>query len=403
MSPSSSTPKGPLDGLRVLDLSRILAGPTATQLMGDLGADVIKIERPGAGDDTRFWGPPYVEGKDGNPTSESGYYLSANRNKRSLAIDITSAEGAETLRKLAAKADIFIENFKKDGLKKYGLGYDDLAAINPHLIYCSITGFGQTGPNAHRAGYDIMVQGYGGIMSLTGPVDGEPYKVGVAIADIMTGMYATTGILAALRHRDLTGEGQYIDLALVDTQVSWLANQGVNHLLSGKVPKSSGNGHPNIVPYQVFPTGDGFIIIAVGNDTQFAAFVDILGAPDLARDDRFTTNPLRLKHKDVLLPILEELIKSFKRDDLLRHCESRGVPAGPVNDLGDVFATDQVAAREMKISMEYPDAASGKIDLIGNPLKFSKTPVSYRQPPPKCGEHNDAILSDWLGDDAHDD
>ena len=392
-------PKGPLEGLRVLDLSRILAGPTATQLMGDMGADVIKIERPGAGDDTRFWGPPYVTGQDGNPTSESGYYLSANRNKRSLAIDITTEDGVETIKKLAMKADVLIENFKKDGLKKYGLGYDDLAAINPRLIYCSITGFGQTGPNAHRAGYDIMIQGYGGIMSLTGPVDGEPYKVGVAIADIMTGMYATTGILAALRHRDQTDEGQYIDLALVDTQVSWLANQGVNHLLSGNVPKSSGNGHPNIVPYQVFPTSDGYIIIAVGNDTQFANFVDILGQADLADDPRYLTNPLRLKNKEALLPVLEELIKTFKRDDLLAACEGRGVPAGPVNDLEDVFTTDQVTARQMKIKMDYPDAQSGAIDLIGNPLKFSKTPVSYRHAPPKCGEHNDEVLADWLDDE----
>ena len=400
---TSPNPKGPLDGplqgLKILDLSRILAGPTATQLMGDMGADVIKIERPGAGDDTRFWGPPYVTGQDGNPTTESGYYLSANRNKRSLAIDITTQDGADTIRKLAMKADVLIENFKKDGLKKYGLGYEDLAAINPRLIYCSITGFGQTGPNAHRAGYDIMIQGYGGIMSLTGPVDGEPYKVGVAIADIMTGMYATTGILAALRHRDQTGEGQYIDLALVDTQVSWLANQGVNHLLSGNVPKSSGNGHPNIVPYQVFPTADGYIIIAVGNDTQFAAFVDILGQADLAQDPRYTSNPLRLKNKAELLPQLEDLIQKFNRDDLLAECEKRGVPAGPVNDLGDVFTTDQVSAREMKIRMDYPDAQSGEIDLIGNPLKFSKTPVSYRHAPPKCGEHNDEILAEWLADD----
>ena len=396
---TSQTLKGPLDGLRILDLSRILAGPTATQLMGDMGADVIKIERPGAGDDTRFWGPPYVTGQDGNLTTESGYYLSANRNKRSLAIDITTQDGADTIRKLAMKADVLIENFKKDGLKKYGLGYEDLAAINPRLIYCSITGFGQTGPNAYRAGYDIMIQGYGGIMSLTGPVDGEPYKVGVAIADIMTGMYATTGILAALRHRDQTGEGQYIDLALVDTQVSWLANQGVNHLLSGNVPKSSGNGHPNIVPYQVFPTADGYIIIAVGNDTQFAAFVDILGQADLAQDPRYTSNPLRLKNKAELLPQMEDLIQKFNRDDLLAECEKRGVPAGPVNDLGDVFTTDQVTAREMKIRMDYPDAQSGEIDLIGNPLKFSKTPVSYRHAPPKCGEHNGEILAEWLADD----
>ena len=397
---STDTETGPLKGIRVLDLSRILAGPTATQLLGDLGADVVKIERPGAGDDTRFWGPPYVTGQDGAPTTESGYYLSANRNKRSLAIDITSEEGVETIKKLVMKADILIENFKKGGLEKYGLGYDDLAKINPKLIYCSITGFGQTGPNAHRAGYDLMVQGYGGIMSITGPADGEPYKVGVAIADIMTGMYATTGILAALRHCDQTGEGQYIDLALVDTQVSWLANQGVNHLLSGKIPKSMGNGHPNIVPYQVFGAKDGYVIIAVGNDSQFSQFATLLGRADLAQDERFKTNPKRLEHKTTLLPILEDCIASFERDTLLALCEAKGVPAGPVNNLGDVFATDQVKARDMKITMDYPDAQSGQIDLIGNPLKFSKTPVTYRHAPPKCGAHNDDILSDWLGDTA---
>lgn len=397
---STDTETGPLKGIRVLDLSRILAGPTATQLLGDLGADVVKIERPGAGDDTRFWGPPYVTGHDGAPTTESGYYLSANRNKRSLAIDITSEEGVETIKKLVMKADILIENFKKGGLEKYGLGYDDLAKINPKLIYCSITGFGQTGPNAHRAGYDLMVQGYGGIMSITGPADGEPYKVGVAIADIMTGMYATTGILAALRHRDQTGEGQYIDLALVDTQVSWLANQGVNHLLSGKIPKSMGNGHPNIVPYQVFGAKDGYVIIAVGNDSQFSQFATLLGRADLAQDERFKTNPKRLEHKTTLLPILEDCIASFERDTLLTLCEAKGVPAGPVNNLGDVFATDQVKARDMKITMDYPDAQSGQIGLIGNPLKFSKTPVTYRHAPPKCGAHNDDILSDWLGDTA---
>ena len=389
---------GPLKGLKILDMSRILAGPTATQLMGDLGADVVKVERPGLGDDTRAWGPPWVQDKEGNKTTESGYYLSANRNKRSLAVDITTPEGAEQVRALAAKADVFVENFKKDGLKKYGLSYEDLKAINPKLVYCSITGFGQTGPNAHRAGYDLMVQGYGGIMSLTGP-EGQPHKVGIAIADVMTGMYAVVGVLSALRHRDATGEGQYIDLSLVDTHVSWLVNQGVNHLLSGNVPASPGNGHPNIVPYQVFPTADSHIIIAVGNDSQFAAFADILGRPDLAEDARFKTNPARVENRPVIVPILEELIQGFTRDGLMAECEKRGVPAGPVHDLGDVFKTDQVAARDMVVSMDYPLSENGKIDLIGNPLKFSETPVSYRNPPPQCGEHSDVILKDWLGDE----
>lgn len=390
---------GPLSGLRVLDLSRILAGPSATQLLGDMGADVVKIERPGMGDDTRGWGPPFVPDSEGENSTESGYYLSANRNKRSLAIDIATSEGAETLRQLAAKADVLIENFKLGGLAKYDLGYDDLAAINPGLVYCSITGFGQTGPNAARAGYDLMVQGYGGIMSITGPKGGEPHKVGVAIADLMCGMYATTAILAALRHRDATGEGQHIDLALVDTQVAWLANQGANYLLSGQVPQALGNAHPNIVPYQVFATADSHIIIAVGNDSQFRAFADILGCGERADDARFATNTARVAHQADLLPELEDRISQWPRDELLAACAGKGVPAGPVHSLDEVFASDQVAAREMVVTMPYPLAGKGSVDLIGNPIKFSKTPVSYRHAPPSCGEHSSAILRDWLGED----
>lgn len=389
---------GPLAGIKILDLTRILAGPTATQLMGDMGADVVKVERPGKGDDTRAWGPPFVMDDENAATSESGYYLSANRNKRSLAIDITSDEGRRTLHQLVAKADILIENFKKDGLKKYGLDYETLAAINPGLIYCSITGFGQTGPNAHRAGYDIMVQGYGGIMSITGPDGGEPYKVGVAISDLMTGMYATTAILAALNHRHGTGEGQYIDLSLVDTQVSWLANQGANYLLSGEAPRAMGNAHPNIVPYQVFATDSSHIIIAVGNDTQFAGLAAILGQGQLADDERFTTNTARLSNRDILVPMLVDIIATWDRDALLAECEKKGIPAGPVHSIDEVFATDQVKARDMVISMDYPLAGSGKVDLIGNPIKFSKTPVDYHLPPPQCGEHTDEILADWLGE-----
>ncbi|XDZ64843.1 CaiB/BaiF CoA transferase family protein [Alphaproteobacteria bacterium LSUCC0684] len=387
---------GPLSGLRILDLTRILAGPTATQLLGDLGADVVKVERPGQGDDTRSWGPPYLNDAAGQPTTESGYYLAANRNKRSLALDITTDEGAATLQRLAAKADVLIENFKLGGLAKYGLGYEDLKAVNPGLIYCSITGFGQTGPNAHRAGYDIMVQGYGGYMSITGEKGGQPQKVGVAVADLITGMYSVTGILAALRHRDATGEGQHIDIALVDAQVSWLANVGVNYLLSGIVPAPMGNTHANIVPYQVFATADSHVIIAVGNDTQFAAFAAILGRADLAEDDRFRTNPDRLRHREVIVPLLEELIRQWKRDDLLKACEERGVPAGPVHNMADVFASDQVKARKMRISMPYEGAEHGTVDLIGNPLRLSATPVSYRHAPPRCGEHTDEVLADWL-------
>ena len=389
--------KGPLNGLKILDMTRVLAGPTATQLMGDLGADVVKVERPGLGDDTRAWGPPWIEGEDGETLPESGYYLSANRNKRSIGVDITTQEGAETVRRLAAKADVFIENFKLGGLKKYGLSYEDLKEVNPGLIYCSITGFGQTGPNAHRAGYDLMIQGYSGLMSVTGPA-GQPHKVGVAIADLMTGMYAVVGVQAALRHRDATGEGQYIDIALADTQVAGLINQGVNHMLTGIVPQSAGNGHSNIVPYEVFPTADSHIIIAVGNDTQFAAFADILGRPDLAADARFTTNPDRVRNRPVIIPILQELIAAHRRDDLLAACAERGVPAGPVHNLADVFSTDQVAARDMIVPMDFPGAKDGSVNLIGNPLKLSKTPVSYRHAPPQCGADTDEVLRDWLDD-----
>ncbi len=397
---SSSQPvvSGPLEGLKILDLSRILAGPTCTQLLGDLGADVIKIERPGAGDDTRKWGPPYVTGKDGKPTSESAYYLSSNRNKRSVAIDIASVEGAALIKKLAAKCDVLIENFKQGGLAKYGLAYDDLKEKLPALVYCSITGFGQTGPNAHRAGSDLLAQGFGGIMSLTGEPGGEPMKVGVGIADVMTGMYASTAILAALRHRDKTGEGQHIDLALVDTQISWLVNEGVNYLLSGKEPKRRGNQHPNIVPYQVFEVADGHIIVAVGNDSQFARFCGIIGAAELARDPRFTTNQQRLANREALLEIIARHMKMLGKDDVLSKMEDQGVPGGPINTISQAFASPQVQAREMIIEMPHESAKSGHVSLLGNPVKMSKTPVTYRRSPPLCGEHTDEVLEEWLGE-----
>ena len=391
---------GALDGIRVLDLTRILAGPSATQMLGDMGADVIKVERPNGGDDTRSWGPPYVKDAQGEDSTESGYYLCANRNKRSVAIDFTTNDGAEIVRKLAAKADIFIENFKVGGLAKYGLDYDSLRHINSGLIYCSITGFGQTGPNAKRAGYDAMIQGYSGIMSLTGPPEGEPYKVGVAIVDVMCGMHATTGILAALHHRHATGKGQHIDVALADSQVSWLVNQGANYLLNWKVPPRYGNAHPNIVPYQVFSTRDGHIIVSVGNDEQFRRFVAILGCSELAEDERFSTNPARVKHRDILIPLLEDAMAGFDKADLLAEMESQGVPSGPVHTLDEVFASDQVAARDMIVRMPYDLAQDGEVRLIGNPIKFSDTPVTYRQPPPRCGEHTDAVIKDWLGDDG---
>ena len=393
----SDTPNlGPLAGLRILDMSRILAGPFCTQLLADMGADVIKIERPGTGDDTRSWGPPFVTGTDGKPTGESAYYLSANRNKRSAAIDMATPEGAEALREIAAQVDVVIENFKPGGLKKYGLDYATLAKINPRLVYCSISGYGQTGPHSHNPGYDILAQGYGGMMSLTGEPDGEPVKVGVGIADVMCGMYASNAILAALRHRDASGEGQHIDIALVDTQISWLINEGVNYLLSGEAPKRRGNQHPNIVPYQVFETSDGHVIVAVGNDAQFARFCDILDRADLARDARFATNPARLENRDALIALLSELVLRRGKDELLDAMERAGVPGGPVNTVPEVFETDQVAARNMKLSVPHPLAASGAVELIGNPINFSQTPVTYRRHPPTCGEHTEEILREFL-------
>lgn len=398
MSTTQKKGLGPLAGLRVLDLTRILAGPTCTQLLGDYGADVIKVEKPGAGDDTRGWGPPYVKGKDGQDTRESAYYLSSNRNKRSIAVDIATPEGADVIRKLAAKCDILVENFKVGGLAKYGLDYAAMQAIKPGLIYCSVTGFGQTGPNASRPGYDLMAQGYGGMMSLTGEPGGEPMKVAVGVADIMCGMYASTAILAALRHRDLTGEGQHIDVALVDTQVAWLVNEGVNYLTSGEVPKRRGNQHANIVPYQVFEASDGFVIVAVGNDAQFSRFCGMLGHAELAENPDYQTNEARIRNRDALIATLIDIIKGFSKTAVLEGLKAVSVPCGAIQNLDEVFASDQVIARDMKITMEHPLSASGTIDLIGNPVKFSTTPVEYRLAPPACGADTDDILQDWLGE-----
>ncbi len=390
---------GPLKGLKILDMSRILAGPYATQLLGDMGADVIKVERPVVGDDTRAWGPPYVTTADGEVTCESAYYMCTNRNKRSIAVDMADPKGAETLRRLADVADVVIQNFKVDGLKKYGLDYEALKTRNPALVYCSISGFGQTGPNRDKPGYDLLAQGYGGMMSLTGEPEGEPVKVGVGIADIMCGMYASNAILAALRHRDATGEGQHIDIALVDTQIAWLANEGVNYLASGQPPERRGNQHPNIVPYQVFECADGHVIVAAGNDGQFARFAALIGMPELAEDDRFTLNTARLENREVLIALLSTRLRQMEKGALVAAMEANNVPGGEINTVPEVFETDQVAAREMKISMPHPLAAKGHVDLIGNPVKFSATPVSYRQYPPICGEHTDEILSEWLKED----
>lgn len=385
---------GPLRGLRVLDFSRILAGPSCTQLLGDLGADIIKVERPGNGDDTRGWGPPFVKDADGNDTRESAYYLSANRNKRSLALDISQPEDVQTAKRLLATCDVLIENFKLGGLAKYGLSYDQLKGEFPGLVYCSITGFGQTGPHAAKPGYDLLAQGYGGIMSLTGVPDGEPMKTAVGISDVMTGMYGAVAILAALRHRDATGEGQQIDLALVDVQTSWLVNEGTNYLMSGQDPIRRGNQHPNIVPYQVFSVSDGHVIVAVGNDAQFGRFCEIIDQPGLARDPRYSTNEMRLINRDDLIARLTPAVAAIAKDDLIAKMERNGVPGGPINTLPELFETDQVAARDMKISMPHASAGTGTVDLIGNPIKFSKTPVQYRHAPPACGADSDEILEE---------
>ena len=378
--------RGPLAGVKVLDLSRILAGPTCTQLLGDLGATVLKVENPATGgDDTRQWGPPYVT-DGGAETDLSAYFLSANRNKLSVAIDIATPEGQAEIRRLAGLADVLIENFKPGGLAKYGLDYARVAEVNPSLVYCSISGFGQTGPNASKPGYDLMAQGYGGIMSLTGAPDGAPMKVGVGIADVMCGMYATVGILAALRHAEATGEGQRIDLALVDSQIAWTINEGVNTRLSGRPPVRRGNDHPNIVPYGVYATADGHVIVAVGNDAQFRRFCAVIGQGALADDTRFATNPRRIENRAALAAILEPAVAAMPTAALTEGLEAAKVPVGPVQTLDQVFASDQAAARGMVLDMAAPGRDGPlTLPLIGNPLKMSRTPVTYRRPPPRFG------------------
>ena len=364
--------RSPLIGVRIFDLTRILAGPTCTQLLGDLGADVIKVEKPGVGDDTRTWGPPYVQGADGQDTSESAYYLSANRNKRSITIDLQNPNGIALAKKLISKCDVLIENFKVGGLAKLGLGYEDIKKEFPGLIYCSVTGFGQTGPYASRAGYDFLAQGLGGIMSITGQPDGEPMKVGVGIADVMTGMYASTAILAALRHRDATGEGQHIDTCLLDTQVSWLINEGTNYLVSGKVPIKLGNEHPNIVPYKVFATSNGHVILAVGNDRQFQDWCIAAEAHDLKNDPRYATNPLRIANRETLYETMPDFMEKKTTEEWLIKLAELKVPCSPVNDIEQVFNDPHVQHRDMRIEMDHHASGSGKVPLIGNPLKIHR-------------------------------
>lgn len=386
-----------MSGVRVLDLSRILAGPSAAQLLGDLGADVVKVEKPGEGDDTRKWGPPFVQDADGQATTESAYYLCANRNKRSIEIDIASAEGQALILRLLENTDVLVENYKVGGLSGYGLAYDQIKAKFPRLVYCSITGFGQTGPYASRAGYDFLIQGMGGIMSLTGDPEGQPMKVGVGIADVMTGMYAAVGILAALRHRDLTGQGQQIDVSLLDAQVAWLINAGTSYLNTQENPVRLGNGHPNIVPYQVFATADDPIIIAAGNDKQFRKLCEIANMAALADDPRFATNVARVNNRQAVVDLVSQALQKKPRVHWLAECEKVGVPSGPVNKLAQVFNDPHIQHRGAEVRMPHPLAGSGEVSLIANPLKLSETPVQYRYAPPIRNQHEKDILRDWLG------
>ncbi len=389
----------PLVGLRVLELSRILAGPWAGQLLADYGAEVIKIERPGTGDDTRSWGPPYLADDAGRETGESAYFLSTNRGKRSVAIDIARPEGQDLVRRLALDCDVLIENFKVGGLQRYGLDYANLAAEHPALIYCSITGFGQDGPYAEFAGYDAAIQAMGGLMSITGGPDelpgGGPQKVGVAVADLMCGLYAVTAIQAALLHRQTSGHGQHIDLSLLDTQVAWLANQAGNYLVGGQVPGRQGTAHPNIVPYQVFATADGHVMLAVGNDAQFARFAELAGHPEWAMDADYRSNHGRVQHRERLVPMIESVMRQHSTDGWVSACRSAGVPASPINNLAQVFADPHVEHRQMVRYLGHPFRA--RLPTLANPVRFSATPVEYEQPPPLLGADTHTVLTQRLG------
>jgi len=393
---------GALSHIRVLDLSRVLAGPWAGQILADLGAEVIKVERPGTGDDTRAWGPPFLKDEQGENTSEAAYYLSANRNKQSVTIDFTQREGQKLVRELAAKSDILIENFKVGGLAAYGLDYAALKALNPKLIYCSITGFGQHGPYAKRAGYDFMIQGLGGLMSLTGRAEGEegagPVKVGVALTDILTGLYSTVAVLAALAHRDQSGIGQHIDMALLDVQVACLGNQALNYLTTGVPPRRLGNAHPNIVPYQDFPTADGDLILTIGNDGQFRKFAGLAGRPEWADDERFATNKARVANRAMLIPLIRQATVMRTSAEWIIALEQAGVPCGPINDLAQVFADPQVQARGLQIELPHP--LGGTVPQVASPIRLSETPVQYRNAPPLLGEHTSEVLGKLLGLDA---
>ena len=397
----TSAPALPLDGVRVLDLSRVLAGPWATQLLADLGAEVIKIERPGAGDDTRGWGPPFLTTTDG-AKGDAAYFLAANRNKKSVTVDFTTPEGREIVRALVPKCQILVENFKTGGLAKYGLDYASVAALNPSLVYCSVTGFGQTGPYAERAGYDYMIQAMGGLMSITGQPDGaagaEPMKVGVAVADLFTGMYASSAILAALRHAERTGVGQHLDVALFDCQAAMLANQAMNWFVGGTPPGRLGNAHPNIVPYQVFRTADGYLVLAVGNDGQFRSFCAAAGLGALPDDERFAKNAARVAHRSALIPLIEPAMAARTTADWIAALEVAGVPCGPINRIDEVFADPQAQARGLAVEVERADV--GPMTLVRHPVVYSQTPARATGAPPALGADTDAVLQDVLGMDA---
>ena len=392
----------PLSHIRVLELSRILAGPWAGQMLADLGAEVIKVEKPNQGDDTRHWGPPYLNNQQIDAPTDSAYFLSTNRGKRSITIDIQHHEGQGIIRQLIESCDVLIENFKVGGLQKYHLDFASLSAINPSLIYCSITGFGQDGPYAQRAGYDFLLQGMGGLMSVTGEPDhlpgGGPQKVGVALTDILTGMYATTAIQAAIIEREKSGLGQYIDLALLDVQVACLANQGMNYLVSQDIPQRMGNAHPNIVPYQTFQTADGFIILTIGNDSQFADFCQVANCETLIHDPRFATNQARVHNRNIVIAQLAKLIQAKNSDFWLQQLESKGVPCGPINNIAQAFDNPQIKHRNMLGELTHPQ--NGKIPTVANPINFSRTPIVYNQAPPNLGEHTDTVLTEVLDYDA---
>ncbi len=395
-TPKGDSAPGPLLGLRVFDMTRVLAGPTCTQILGDLGADVIKVERPRRGDDSRGMGPPYLKDAQGEDSQESAYFLSVNRNKRSITLDLTTKQGQELARRMIGKCDVVVENFRTGTLAQYGLAYDQIKEELPALIYCSVTGFGQTGPYSKRGGYDYLVQGMGGIMSVTGEPGDAPTKVGVGVSDIITGMYAAIAIQAALRHRDLTGEGQHIDMALLDSQVAWLSYVGENYLVSGKMPQRLGNQHPNIMPYQVFRASDGLMVLAVGNDAQFTRFCEFAECPDLAADERYTTNAGRVKNRDGLTPVLADIIASKSIAHWVEGLVGVNVPCSPINTIDQVFNDPQVVARKMKINMPHPHLSGETMDLIASPLRLSRSPVSYRQAPPQLGEHTAEVLEELL-------